>query len=173
MFPFTDPDDGRWLNLGETVAGNIDYFGDLDWYSIRLEEGELVRISADSVNVDTVLHVDFPNSRVKQVVQDDDGGGGLFETNSELVYHAPVSGEYFIVVEDYDGWSMGGYFLSVDRATPGTEAATVPPGREEVDSPFGTMIVFESELSDFSVQVPAGWVEAHPSEDVDLLLSSD
>ena len=168
MVPFSDPDDGRRLKLPETIAGNIDYPGDRDWYSILLEEGELVRISADSLNMDTILHVDFPGSSVNQVLQDDDSGGGLFDTNSELVYRAPATGEYLVVVEGYSGWDVwnrGGYFLSVDRAPPGTEAATVPPDREEVDSPFGKMMIFESQLSDFSVQVPAGWVEASIDED--------
>ncbi len=164
MVPYTDPDDGRRLNLDETIAGNIDYPGDRDWYSVHLEEGDLVRIYADSFNVDTVLNVDFPNSRVNQVVRDDDSGGGMFEMDSELVYRATVTGEHFVVVKDYDDWRMGGYFLSVDRAPPGTDAATVPPARE-VDSPFGRMIVFESQLSDFSIQVPAKWVEVQPDED--------
>ena len=165
MIPFNDPDDGRQLNLHEPIAGNIDYPGDRDWYVINLEEGELVRISADSLNVDAVLRVDFPNSRPYQVVRDDDSGGGLFETNSELVYRAPVTGEYFVVIEDYSGWELGGYFLSVDRASSRMEAFTVPSSLEEVDSPFGKMIVYESRLSDFSVQVPAEWIQVYPGED--------
>ena len=58
--PFHDPDDGRTIVIGETVAGNIDFHFDWDWYSIRLEEGETVTISTDSTNVDTLLYVDFP-----------------------------------------------------------------------------------------------------------------
>lgn len=165
MFVFNDPDDGRRLNSHDTLAGNIDYPGDRDWHVIHLEEGELVRISADSLNVDTLLRVDFPNSRPYQVVLDDDSGRGLFETNSELVYRAPVTGEYLIVVEDNSGWDLGGYFLSVDRASSETEALTVPTNLEEVDSPYGRMIVYESRLSDFSVQVPAEWIQLYPADD--------
>ena len=164
MSPFTDPDDGQRLNLGDTIGGNVDHPGDRDWYSIRLEEGELLKISADSLNIDTVLSVDFPKSRINQVVQDDDSGGGLFEANAELVYRVPVTGEYFIIVEEFSGWDSGGYLLSVDRASSGTETAAVPPSPLEVDSPFGKMIVFESQLSDFSVQVPAEWVEMYPDD---------
>ena len=101
--PFHDPDDGRTIVIGETVAGNIDFHFDWDWYSIRLEEGETVTISTDSTNVDTLLYVDFPNSRDDQVVSDDDSGGGLFGINSELVYRAPNTGEYLIVVTDAVG----------------------------------------------------------------------
>ena len=54
LYPIDDPDDGRSIAVGEIVAGSIDHFTDIDWYSIRLEEGETIRISTDSLNVDTV-----------------------------------------------------------------------------------------------------------------------
>ena len=40
--PFRDPDDGQAITVGDTVAGNLDFSSDWDWYSIRLEEGETV-----------------------------------------------------------------------------------------------------------------------------------
>ena len=165
LHPFTDPDDGRRLHLHETIAGNIDYPGDRDWYSIHLEEGEPVRISADSLNVDTFLFIDFPGSRVNQVAFDDDSGGGLFETNSRLVYRAPKTDEYVFAVQDFNGDVLGGYFLSADTVPAGTDEVTVPPSPQEVDSPFGRMIVFESSLADFSVQVPADWTEVWPDDE--------
>ena len=165
MHPFTDPDDGRRLHLHEAIAGNIDYPGDRDWFSINLAEGETVRISVDSWNIDTVLRIDFPGSRVNQVAYDDDSGGGLFGMNSRLVYRAPKTGEYVIAVQDFNGDALGGYFLSADRVPAGTDAFTVPPGPQEVDSPFGRMIVFESSLADFSVQVPASWTEVWPDDE--------
>ena len=58
--PLNDPDDGRIVMVGETVAGSLDYFSDWDWYSIRLDEGETVNISTDSLNVDTVIFVGLP-----------------------------------------------------------------------------------------------------------------
>ena len=62
--PFHDPDDGATLAVGETVAGRVDFPSDWDWYSIRLAEGETVRISADSITVDTFVVVDFPRRRL-------------------------------------------------------------------------------------------------------------
>ena len=96
--PLADPDDGETINVGETVAGSFDHFSDWDWFSLSLNEGETVRISTDSFNVDTLLYVDFPKSRSNQIVADDDSGGGLYGTDSELVYRAPVTGEFFIAV---------------------------------------------------------------------------
>ena len=168
--PFHDPDDGRTIAVGETVVGNLDFFFDRDWYSIRLEEGETVRISTDSINVDTHLAVGFPNSRDDQVVYDDDSGGGLSGLNSELVYRAPNSGEYFIVVTDALSDNSGGYYLSVERAPEGTETVYVPTGPQLVEgqiveSPFGEMLVLGDPLGYFEVQVPAHWEEEPDSSD--------
>ena len=165
--PFRDPDDGQAITVGDTVAGNLDFSSDWDWYSIRLEEGETVKISTDSINVDTALVVDFPNSHESQVVTDDDSGGGLFGINSELVYRAPNTGEYFIVVTDAVGDSFGGYYLSVEQAREGTETVYVPTGPQlvegqVVESPFGEMLVYQDPSGYFEVETPQIWVEEEP-----------
>ncbi len=160
LMPLNDPDDGRTVAVGETVAGSLDHFSDWDWYSISLKEGETVRISTDSINVDTVVYVDFPQSRNNQVVSDDDSGGGLYGINSELVYRAPHTGEYFIAVTEAVGNSFGGYYLSVEPAREGTETVSVPPSSQTANSRFGTMMVFEDPQDLFSVQLPESWLEA-------------
>ena len=162
--PFHDADDGWTIVVGETVVGNIDFHSDYDWYSIRLEEGETVRISTDSINVDTFLYVDFPDSHVEQIVSDDDSGGGLFGLNSDLVYRAPVTGEYFIAVTDAVGDWFGGYYLSVQQAPVGSETVYVPTDpqvveRLVVESPLGEMLVFVDPSGWFEVEVPADWEE--------------
>ena len=162
--PLNDPDDGRTVELGETVAGSLDHLSDWDWYSIRLKEGETVRISTDSINVDTVMYVDFPESRNNQVVSDNDSGGGLFGTNSELVYRAPHTGKYFIAVTEVEGNGLGGYYLSVEPAREGTETVSVPSSPQTVDSRFGTMVIFEDPLGYFSIQAPEAWLEGELDE---------
>ena len=154
-----DPDDGRTIAVGETIAGSLDYYSDLDWYSIHLTEGETVTVSTDSLNVDTFLAIDFPGSRDNQIVEDDDSGGGLYEVNAELVYLAPKSGEYYIAVSDPTTSRSGGYYLSVEQARAGTETVVVPPSPQMVESRFGEMLVYESLNSGFSIQLPAAWVE--------------
>ena len=164
LMPLNDPDDGRNVAVGETVAGSLDHFSDWDWYSVRLKERETVRIAADSLNVDTLIYIDFPKSRNNQVVSDDDSGGGLSGTNSELVYRAPHTGEYFIAVTEAVGNSSGGYYLSVEPAREGTETVSVPPRPQIVDSRFGTMLVFEDPLGYFSIQAPEAWLEGELGE---------
>ena len=162
--PLNDPDDGRIVTVGETVAGSLDHFSDWDWYSIRLDEGETVNISTDSLNVDTVIFVDFPRSRNNQLVSDENSGGGLSGTNSELVYRAPHTGEYFIAVAEAVGTGFGGYYLSVERAREGTETVSVPPSPKVVESRFGNMVVFEDPLGYFSIQAPEVWLEGEVDE---------
>ncbi len=159
-----DPDDGRTVVVGETIAGSLDHFADWDWYSINLKEGETIMISTDSLNVDTLIYVDFPRSRGNQVVSDDDSGGGLSSVNSELVYRAPHAGEYLIAVADAVGDSSGGYYLTVEGAREGTETVRVPPSPQIVNSQFGTMMVFEDPLGYFSIQVPEVWIEEELDE---------
>ena len=136
LIPLNDPDDGRAVTVGETVTGSLDHLSDWDWYAIRLKEGETVRIVTDSLNVDTVIYVDFSKSRNNQVVSDDDSGVGLFGLDSELVYRAPHTGEYFIAVTEAEGNRFGGYYLSVEPAREGTETASMPPSPQIVDSPL-------------------------------------
>lgn len=161
--PLNDPDDGRTIAVGETVAGSLDHYSDWDWYSIRLRQNETVRISTDSLNVDTLIFVDFPMSRNNQVVSDDDSGGGI-GLNSELVYRAPHTGEYFIVVSESAGNAFGGYYLSVDPARSGAETVFVPPSPQLVNSRFGTMAVLEDPWGNFSIQVPESWLERQIDE---------
>ncbi len=130
--PLNDPDDGRAITVGETLAASLDHPADWDWYSIDLRDGDKIRVSADSLNVDTLMYVDFPGSDYNDTVSDDDSGSGLFGLNSEIVYRAPHTGEYFIVVTEAVEDSKGGYFLSVERAPEGAELTAASQRESEV-----------------------------------------
>ena len=168
--PFDDPDDGSRLGLQDTVAGNIDYPGDRDWYSLDLEEGDTVRVSADSLNVDMVLYIDFPGSYAGQVAYDDDSGGGALQANPQILYRAPRTATYAVAVEGYDGSAVGGYFLSVEPAPSNADAFLVPPPSPEVDTHLGRMVVLTGPVTGFSVQAPADWTQARAyDEDPDII----
>ena len=115
-----DPDDGREVVKGKVIAGNLDHFRDVDWFSINLEEGETVEVTTDSLNVDTVLWVRCRGCGGNRLAQNDDSGSGLFGTNARVIYRADSDGEYVISVEATDGNSGGGYYLSVKRALSGS-----------------------------------------------------
>ena len=114
--PFEDPDDGQHLAVGDIVAGFIDYFSDIDWYTIDLEEGDTVVIWTDAIATDTAVSVDFPGATIDDIAHDDDSGTALFgeSFNAELVYTAPATGQYLVAVVDAVGDSGGSYFLGID-----------------------------------------------------------
>ncbi len=150
--PFHDPDDGAIIAVGETIAGNVDFYFDADWYSIELDEGETVRISTDSINVDTQIYVDFPGSQPEQIVYDDDSGEGLSGLNAELVYRAPHAGDYFIAVSDASGGNTGGYYLSVEQAPRGSETVYVTPSEDTpVSIPLDDFLLWQFGVGDMEL----------------------
>ena len=117
LMPFDDPDDGLTIHAGDIVAGVIDYYYDWDWYFIDLHEGDTVIVWTDAIATDTFISVGLSSDDLDQWAYDDDSGSSLFgySTNAELIYTAPTSGEYVIVVEDAVGAGGGGYFLGVEQ----------------------------------------------------------
>ena len=165
--PLEDPDDGQRIVVGERITGVLDFFSDSDWYSIRLQEGDTVSITTDSVSVDTLMYVAFPGSGTDGLVFDDDSGpAGVFgdQLNSQIVYRAPFTGEFFIVVTDALGEGLGGYLLSVEQAPAGAEAATMPSDDEALDSAAGEMTLFEDPDGYFQVELPAFYDVLEPLE---------
>ena len=165
LTPLHDPDDGTDIAVGETVAGNQDAPYDRDWFRIRLEEGETVVVSGESLTSShsfdrMTIDMDFPHARENQKVhlevQTGEAGVRGADETSAVVYRAPHSGEFFVDVA-----ARGGYYLSVGEApAAGAEPVFIPPSPRvegEVEGPFGPMTVYQSRLGNFSIQVPAGW----------------
>ena len=115
LIPAVDFDDGRSIGMGETTTGKLDFPGDADWYRIDLQEGEKVKISTDSITVETAVYVYHAETRDNKFELDVGSGGGLFDQNAELVFQAPNTGEFFIAVTDVWSTEIGGYYLSVEN----------------------------------------------------------
>ena len=110
--PLYDPDDGQWVEVGQTLVGSVDAPGDIDYFMIALSAGERIEVTVSSILIDTTLIIDYQGAEELEV--DDDGGGGLFGTDSALVYRAPHTGIYFMVVGDLDLNGPGGYILTIE-----------------------------------------------------------
>ena len=132
LVPFEDPDDGTRLAPGDVVGGVIDYHADIDWYPLNLTAGDTILVWTDAIATDTLVYIDSPTGEYDPLALDDDSGTALFgsSTNAELVYTAPVTGEYLVVVSDPTGAAGGGYFLGVDYPSGSDAATTVPTHRE-------------------------------------------
>jgi hypothetical protein len=163
LIPYEDVDDGVSISIGQTAVGSMDYPGDLDYFVIDLLEGDTIEITVDSPNINPFVIVDFPGATAEQVLVDDDSGGGLFGTNAKLIYRAPHTGTYYIIVRDAAiEAGFGGYILTVAEAPPGAASVSPPPAPTPVptiDSPYGPMALYESTDYPFSIQYPADWTE--------------
>ena len=152
-------------------ADDIDFIGDVDFFLLDLEEGETVEIRVESMNIDTQLAIDFPNSLPDQVLADNNGGGGLSGADSRMYYRPIQTGVHYLVVSDAALEHTGGYFISVNVAPPGATAAVIPQSVETVDTPYGLMFVFESPTSGFSAHAPVDWrTERSSSPSIELNL---
>ena len=132
LAPIVDPDDGTRLAPGDVIGGVIDYHADIDWYPLNLTAGDTIVVWTDAIATDTLVYIDSPTGVFDPLALDDDSGPALFgySTNAELVYTAPVTGEYFVVVGDASGEAGGGYFLGVDYLSGSGTATTVPAHRD-------------------------------------------
>lgn len=75
-------------------------------------ERERVKVSTDSMMVDTVAFVYTADTRDHAAALfNDDSGKGLFGLNSELAFEAPHVGEYFVAITGVPGpgSQIGGY----------------------------------------------------------------
>ncbi len=109
-----DPEDGREIAVGQTIVGNVDAPGDLDYFTIALREGETIEIRASAILIDTLVAVDFVGAA--EIDSDDDSGGGLFGLDAKLIYRAPHTGSYFVSVRDASLAGPGAYVLTIRDA---------------------------------------------------------
>ena len=111
---FDDPDDSRRIQVGQSLNGNIDFPGDIDFFSLRLKSNETIEIAARSVLADTFLSIWDPIA--EEWASDDDSGGGLFGEDARVIFQAPQTGEYDLFVVDAAWSAPGGYVISVKQA---------------------------------------------------------
>ena len=113
---FDDPDFDRQIQVGHSLRGNIDFPGDIDSFLLHLEKDEKVEIVARSALADTYITIDYTGATEEEQVSDDDSGRGLFGLDAGIVYRAPHTGEYVLLVENLSWSAPGGYVISVDGA---------------------------------------------------------
>lgn len=160
LFSYSDADDGRTIQLGDVAAGNVDYPGDVDYFIITLQAGQVININVDSVLIDPFVAVDYLQSGNDDTVLDDDSGGGMFGLSAELSYEAPISTRYTFIVFDASFSNMGGYIFSVDEPSEGDPTPIAPePTATPSTSPFGLTILYESQNHPFAFYRPANWLE--------------
>ena len=116
-----DPDDGTVIQAGGVVRGHIDFPEDYDFYFIDLSEGETIEIASSSILADTGLAIYYPGAGDAQMIIDDNGGGGLFGFDPKIVYRAPHTGRFTVLLIDSIRDAPGGYVITVEAADPDAE----------------------------------------------------
>lgn len=114
LIPLADPDDGRTIDAGTTLAASLDYIGDVDFFQIELSLGQTITVTVDSANFDPEVRIDLPGNVGVELGYDDDSGRGFFGVNASLVFTAEETARYLIVVSDAIVTAAGGYFITVE-----------------------------------------------------------
>lgn len=112
-----DPDDGRKIQVGDTVYGNIDYPGDWDYFLIELSTGETVEATNKSPVLDLVL-TGYPLDGFGQIDFGPANERLHPPSDSSTLYHASTAGTY-LVWAYRDSWGApSGYVFEVKPAEP-------------------------------------------------------
>lgn len=142
------------LNVGRPVNASLDFAGDIDWYRIRLTEGQSYRFRLDSAETgnplgDPLLKLIGPDGI--EIAMDDDGGGQL---NSYLEFTAPTTGNYFVEARGYMDDAVGDYVLTaLEGDTPANASTDITLSaegdyREGVLAPAGDKDWYRLELAE-------------------------
>lgn len=113
LTPLVDPDDGNVLEIGQSIHGSIDYPGDTDHFLLALTKGETVEIITRSYLLDSLILIAYGGADDDEIIIDDDSGGGIWKLDSKIVYRAPHTGSFFVVVNEPPTSRVGGYVLTV------------------------------------------------------------
>ena len=110
----TDLVDGESLEIGKSTTIDMEQ-GVIFYYSFELEAGETVSVRAKDIDpdhtVDPLLIITDDNDIA--LAGDDDGGGDL---NAKVIFTAPESGTYRIVVGHAQGGSEGQILIQLCRS---------------------------------------------------------
>ena len=162
LSPLVDDEDGKAISVGDIVAGNADYPGDLDYFVIDLEKDQAIEVLVSSALLNPIITIDFVGATEDQLIADDNSGGGLFGLDPLITYRAPHTGSYNIVVESAEA-TIGGYFLVVGNAPPDAVAFSPPPSATALpDATVGEeeLTTYTSDDFPFSFQYPAAWTQS-------------
>ncbi len=97
------------LTPGQPVTRSLDYNGDVDFFVLEAEEGELYQIDVALGTLSDSIAVLYDAIEVELAFNDDYGES----LASRLYWEAPSSGEYYVEV---GGYGTGSYTVTVDVA---------------------------------------------------------
>lgn len=157
LTPYPDSNDLKELRIGATVIGTIDEPNDFDSYEIRLQKGETISVSVDSLMVDPTVAILIVSDTIRHTAFDDDSGGGIFDSNAHVVFRAPADDVYRILVFGYG--EIGAYVLEIEEAAADAEVTDLLVEKEIASSAYGGMVWYENDKTTFAILYPVNWTE--------------
>ena len=143
-----DPDDGRQLQIGDTIVGAIDTPADIDRYTIQLSRYKGIAVQVNALKSTTVT-IDYPDAAPYEIVS-----GQLYL--SEIEYRPPRDAEYTIAVQQGTGTLSVpvGYILTV---SPRLIITRLDGPANTLDSPVGEMLRhnFDHPVPTIQIDYPA------------------
>ena len=118
LIKLDDPDDGTELQVGGTAHGHVDFPRDYDFFFVELEEGQVIEIESISILADTGLSIYYAGAGDQQIIVDDNSGGGLFGFDPTIVFRAPHTGWFMVILIDVIRDAPGGYVITLKAADP-------------------------------------------------------
>lgn len=110
----SDPDRAVEVAVGTVQFANIDYPGDVDWFTIALDAGDTITVSATSPNADmAILMGPATDPTGPEARSDSDSGAGVIGADAELRYTAASPGRYIIAIADETQFGPGAYALRI------------------------------------------------------------
>ena len=155
MVRYHDPDDGKHIGIGHSVAGVFDNARDIDPYTIFLREGDRITVELTLGLSDAIVTIDHADAAPYEVFVAE---GGWQDTH-EFEFRAPRDADYTIAVQrDPETRSYpSGYVLKISQSTATDEISESSEHSERVESafesPVGNMLRHTYEETDPAIRI--------------------
>ena len=131
---YHDPDDGKEIGIGHSVAGVFDTARDIDPYTIFLNEGDRIKLDLTLGLSDAIVTIDHPDAAPYEVFETE---GGWQDTH-EFEFRAPRDAKYTIAVQRHPETRRypSGYVLEISKSVEADEPMASSELQEQLDSVF-------------------------------------
>ena len=169
LYPQNDPDDGRTTGRNQTIAGNLDYPGDIDYYNINLSAGDEIEIVSEAQPYAPRVWIDYRGAadEVKELAPPKDTMGDAWET---WTYAAPHTGRYFLVVENEGDIQIQGYVVQVKSVPPTADPSETPMPDNDLAA---LTLQYRSEEGPFAIRYPKEWTAQESAPGVTAAYASE
>ena len=152
---YHDPDDGKEIGIGHSVAGVFDTARDIDPYTIFLREGDHIKLDLTLGLSDAIVTIDHAEATPYEVFVTE----ARWQDTHEFEFKAPRDAKYTIAVQRHPETRRypSGYVLEISRSAANDESTPSPELREQLssafESPVGEMLRHTFTDTDPTIQI--------------------